>query len=46
MHSLEIAQRFNAGFRLKESLIFPALKRWAIFASTDECEHDSLRIAS
>jgi hypothetical protein len=63
MHPPEIAQRFNAGFRLGEStksrpgrqnrgwlltllsslkglqhfdhMIFPALKRWAIFVGTD-----------
>jgi hypothetical protein len=85
MRSLEIAQRFNAGSRLRESpkslqgrqtrgclltflsslsasrtdssrgekglrhfdpLIVPALKRWAIFGSTDGRERDSLRLAS
>jgi len=63
IHSLKIAQRFNAGFGLRERpkslqgrenrgglfallsslkglrdlayMIFPALKRWAIFGSTD-----------
>jgi hypothetical protein len=72
--SLEIAQRFNAGFRLRESrksrqgrqtracslaflsplkglwqfcaMIFPALKRWAIFGSKDGPQRDSLRIVS
>ena len=74
IHSLKIAQRFNAGFRLRElsksrqgrqtrgrflailssleglrdfdPMIFPALKRWAIFGSTDGRERDSLRLAS
>ena len=69
----EIAQRFNAGFQLRNSpkslqgrqnrgclfallsslglrnfdrMTFPALKRWAIFGSTDGWERVSLRLAS
>jgi hypothetical protein len=72
--ALEIAQRFSAGFRLRESsksrqgrqnrcclwtllssltglhhldhVIFPALKRSAIFGSTDGPQRDNLRLAS